>query len=146
MNNKKSWSFCETPEENCTMNYCDNNGCQNRKRNYVKGVKPSEQDNSKYESMKTFKTKQNLLVKIENPFNILFLKELMQKNYIPSCIKNHPDGFDFAHGITNEEELKKEIEEGSDIYLKEKEIDRFSFQVGLLTDKLESFRNYNKIT
>jgi hypothetical protein len=25
-------SFCETPEINCTMNYCDENGCQNRKR------------------------------------------------------------------------------------------------------------------
>ena len=25
--------FCETPEEKCTMNYCDENGCQNRKRN-----------------------------------------------------------------------------------------------------------------
>lgn len=25
-------SFCETPEEKCTMNYCDDNGCQNRKR------------------------------------------------------------------------------------------------------------------
>ena len=29
---KKSHSFCETPEEKCTMNYCDENGCQNRKR------------------------------------------------------------------------------------------------------------------
>ena len=25
-------SFCETPKEKCTMNYCDENGCQNRKR------------------------------------------------------------------------------------------------------------------
>ena len=25
-------SFCETPEEKCTMNFCDENGCQNRKR------------------------------------------------------------------------------------------------------------------
>lgn len=32
---KKPWNFCETPEEKCTMNYCDENGCQNRKRNYV---------------------------------------------------------------------------------------------------------------
>lgn len=29
---KTPWSFCETPEEKCTMNYCDENGCQNRKR------------------------------------------------------------------------------------------------------------------
>jgi hypothetical protein len=28
----KPHSFCETPEEKCTMNYCNENGCQNRKR------------------------------------------------------------------------------------------------------------------
>ncbi len=28
-------SFCETPEEKCTMNYCDENGCINRKKNLV---------------------------------------------------------------------------------------------------------------
>jgi hypothetical protein len=27
--------FCETPEEKCTMNYCDENGCQNRVRHLV---------------------------------------------------------------------------------------------------------------
>ena len=32
---KKPWNFCETPEEKCTMNYCDENGCQNRKRHLV---------------------------------------------------------------------------------------------------------------
>ena len=37
MKDRKPWSFCETPEEKCTMNYCDENGCQNRKRNYVEG-------------------------------------------------------------------------------------------------------------
>jgi len=35
MESKKPWGFCETPEEKCTMNYCDENGCQNRKRNLV---------------------------------------------------------------------------------------------------------------
>ena len=35
----KPWNFCETPEEKCTMNYCDENGCQNRKRNLVKPKK-----------------------------------------------------------------------------------------------------------
>lgn len=29
---RKPWGFCETPKEKCTMNYCDENGCQNRKR------------------------------------------------------------------------------------------------------------------
>lgn len=28
----KPHSFCETPHENCTLNYCDENGCLNRKR------------------------------------------------------------------------------------------------------------------
>lgn len=37
MENRKPWGFCETPEEKCTLNYCDENGCQNRKRNYVEG-------------------------------------------------------------------------------------------------------------
>ena len=32
---KKAWRFCETPEVKCTMNYCDENGCQNRKRELV---------------------------------------------------------------------------------------------------------------
>lgn len=31
----KPHSFCETLEEKCTMNYCDENGCQNRKRELV---------------------------------------------------------------------------------------------------------------
>ena len=34
-NNKKPHGFCETPEEKCTMNYCDDNGCINRKRTLV---------------------------------------------------------------------------------------------------------------
>ena len=32
---KKPHLFCETPEAKCTMNYCDDNGCQNRKRHLV---------------------------------------------------------------------------------------------------------------
>lgn len=28
----KPHSFCETPEEKCTLSYCDENGCMNRKR------------------------------------------------------------------------------------------------------------------
>lgn len=35
MQETKPWTFCETPEEKCTMNYCDDNGCLNRKRNLV---------------------------------------------------------------------------------------------------------------
>lgn len=35
MKDKKPHGFCETPEDKCTANYCDENGCQNRKRQYV---------------------------------------------------------------------------------------------------------------
>ena len=35
----KPHSFCETPEEKCTMNYCDENGCQNRNRVLVEELK-----------------------------------------------------------------------------------------------------------
>jgi len=35
-----SHGFCETPEEKCTMNYCDDNGCQNRKRELVEEPNP----------------------------------------------------------------------------------------------------------
>ena len=36
---KKPWNFRETHEEKCTMNYCDENGCQSRKRNLVEPKK-----------------------------------------------------------------------------------------------------------
>ena len=35
-------SFCEAPDEKCTMNYCDENGCQNRKRVLVEPKKETE--------------------------------------------------------------------------------------------------------
>jgi len=34
-NKKQTHSFCETPNEKCTMNYCDDNGCLNRKRQLI---------------------------------------------------------------------------------------------------------------
>jgi len=33
--NRQPHTFCETPEVKCTMNYCNENGCQNRKREIV---------------------------------------------------------------------------------------------------------------
>jgi len=32
MSNNKPHSFCETPTEKCTMNYCDENGWKNKKK------------------------------------------------------------------------------------------------------------------
>jgi hypothetical protein len=42
----KPHSFCETPESKCTMNYCDENGCQNRKRELVEPQEEHKQDYS----------------------------------------------------------------------------------------------------
>lgn len=36
--------FCVTPEQKCTMDYCDENGCQNRKRT---SAEPTEMTNNK---------------------------------------------------------------------------------------------------
>jgi hypothetical protein len=46
MDNKQQTphGFCETPEQKCTMNYCDENGCQNRKRTLAE---PTEMLNNK---------------------------------------------------------------------------------------------------
>jgi hypothetical protein len=40
--------FCETPEQKCTMNYCDENGCQNRKRTLAE---PKEMENNKQQTV-----------------------------------------------------------------------------------------------
>jgi hypothetical protein len=49
-NNKQQTphGFCETPEQKCTMNYCDENGCQNRKRTLVE---PIEMTNNKQQTL-----------------------------------------------------------------------------------------------
>ena len=48
-NNKQQTphGFCETPEQKCTMNYCDENGCQNRKRT---SAEPIEMPNNKQQT------------------------------------------------------------------------------------------------
>lgn len=38
---KKGHNFCETPNENCTMNYCDENGCQNREISLAEPIPPN---------------------------------------------------------------------------------------------------------
>jgi hypothetical protein len=49
-NNKQQTphGFCETPEQKCTMNYCDENGCQNRKRTLAE---PTEMPNNKQQTV-----------------------------------------------------------------------------------------------
>lgn len=43
-NNKQQTphGFCETPEQKCTMNYCDENGCQNRKRTLAEPIEMTD--------------------------------------------------------------------------------------------------------
>lgn len=43
MKKKKVNKFCVTRPRTCTMNYCDENGCQDRKRNLVDGTVPLPQ-------------------------------------------------------------------------------------------------------
>ena len=45
---RKPWGFCETPEEKCTANYCDENGCQNRKRHMINCVPPKSDNPTEY--------------------------------------------------------------------------------------------------
>jgi hypothetical protein len=70
----KPHSFCETPDEKCTMNYCDENGCQNRKRELVE---PQENPKQQYnnlnygggfteEDIKRVSTKQETLEEVMN--------------------------------------------------------------------------------
>ena len=57
---RKPWGFCETPEAKCTMNYCDENGCQNRKRTYAPLKSESEDISARAEE------RENEIVKIAN--------------------------------------------------------------------------------
>jgi len=47
---KNPWGFCETPEAKCIMNYCDENGCQNRKRTYAPLKSESEDISARAEA------------------------------------------------------------------------------------------------
>jgi hypothetical protein len=62
----KPHSFCKTPEEKCTMNYCDENGCQNRVRHLVEPKQEtlegaaekwydSTEENKSFSKIKAFK-------------------------------------------------------------------------------------------
>ena len=53
INERKPHAFCEGKEP-CSMNYCDDNGCQERKRNYVDG-----NSNSSEEGLNTSNTETN---------------------------------------------------------------------------------------
>jgi hypothetical protein len=60
MDKRKPWGFCETPEAKCTMNYCDENGCQNRKRTPTEFVDKSIEQRAKEEYKKHSKDDERL--------------------------------------------------------------------------------------
>ena len=41
---RKPWGFCATPEEKCTMSYCNTNGCMTRVRNKTSTPVDAEMD------------------------------------------------------------------------------------------------------
>jgi hypothetical protein len=65
----KPHSFCVTPEEKCTMNYCDENGCQNRKRELVE-PKP----NTTMQSDLSKKVKEDICIAINYGKNAPLIK------------------------------------------------------------------------
>lgn len=87
MKKKEPWNFCETPEEKCTMNYCDENGCQNRKRNYV-------QDNIPIPEIEKINTEVDVLDKIkdllvfESNDDFYYLQILQRKKENPQLGSN----------------------------------------------------------
>lgn len=75
----KPHSFCETPDEQCTMNYCDENGCINRNRNFVEQQKLENvsTDTAKGIWAEHVKTKSHSLISEFIPYpQALELKEL----------------------------------------------------------------------
>jgi len=68
----KPHSFCETPEEKCTMNYCDENGCMNRKRVLIEPIELKQE--------KTFEdVLDESLAKVKDSYTKEEVKVLIQK-------------------------------------------------------------------
>jgi hypothetical protein len=68
-NNKQQTphGFCETPEQKCTMNYCDENGCQNRKRTLAE---PIEMTDNKEQTVMKLYTEKDLIKAIAFGFGV----------------------------------------------------------------------------
>jgi len=68
----KPHSFCETPEDKCTMNYCDENGCMNRKRVLIEPIELKQE--------KTFEdVLDESLAKVKDSYTKEEVKVLIQK-------------------------------------------------------------------
>jgi len=84
----KPHSFCETPNEKCTMNYCDENGCQNRKRELV------EPQQETFEEVGTYQQK---LFNYLSDLGVIALQSEMQE--IETIVLEMQQQDDFAIGF-----------------------------------------------
>lgn len=70
MKNKQPYSFCETQKDKCTMNYCDDNGCNNRTR-----IPASKPINNQFAEIRLLwlkgETMSNISKKLKAGFNIV---------------------------------------------------------------------------
>ena len=84
-------SFCETPEEKCSMNYCDTNGCQNRKTELVEPQEePNQETENSYIKDQTERRRKlfYLIEELEVETNRLLL-ELKQQMYNEKDMKQY---------------------------------------------------------
>ncbi len=108
-NNKQQTphGFCETPEQKCTMNYCDENGCQNRKRTLAEPIEMT--DNKEQTAVQLIIQALDIECKSRGMnVNWDMYLEMEKKQIILSVVKNLPieDGvftaIDKAHKYYNE--------------------------------------------
>tara|TARA_R110000782_G_C14552244_1_gene385128 strand:- start:210 stop:494 length:285 start_codon:yes stop_codon:yes gene_type:complete len=93
--------------------------------------------------MKTFKTKQSKLIQIEKPLNIIWLKRFGYQGYTVFALKEDVKGIQFAHGLKDLQELSSECKKGSDIYMEEKKVELYNYNLEAVKDSINDFQKYN---
>ena len=110
----KPHSFCETPEEKCTMNYCDENGCQNRKRELVE----PKQEKLKEAAEKWFNKdgfypnpKQGFISGAKWQQERMYSEEDLKEAYF-SAIKSTGEGWNGEYADGNHPNIEEKFTEG----------------------------------
>jgi hypothetical protein len=93
--------------------------------------------------MKTFKTKQSKLIQIEKPLNIIWLKRFGYQGCTVFTLKEDVKGIQFAHGFKDLKELSNECKKGSDIYMEEKKVELYNYNLETVKDSINDFQKYN---
>ena len=158
----KPHSFCETPDEKCTMNYCDENGCQNRKRELVE---PKQETTLKELLLQLRNTpmtfvpkeeqKQHLIDMMKGDEELGLYEEPKQDWYCPKCqsyVSSESVTFEETHQTCNtgvvikepkqetlEEAIKREYEARK--FNSDFPFDPQSFKLGV---KWEAKRRYSE--